>query len=72
MKLSYLHPSDFTLFAPVEQVSTNSFEQAAAQLTAIYAKQQVSVSIEGNQVVVRQADQAAVAPALDEALPASE
>lgn len=72
MQLSYRHASDFTLFAPVEQISTTSIEQAAAQLTAIYANQQVSVSIEGDQVVVRQADQVGAMPTMDEAAPASD
>ncbi len=71
-QLTYLHPSDFTLFTPVKQINTSSIEQAAAQLTAMYANQQVSVSIEGDQVVVRRADQVVVAPAMDEAAPASE
>lgn len=55
MSLSYLHPSDFTLHAPVEQVNTYSLEQAASLLTSIYAEQRVSVAVEGNQITVREA-----------------
>lgn len=71
-QLTYLHPSDFTLFAPVEQISTSSIEQATAQLTAMYANQQVSVSIKGDQIVVRRADQVVGAPTMDEATPTSD
>jgi hypothetical protein len=55
MSLSYLHSSDFTLHAPVEQVNTYSLEQAASQLTSIYAGQRVSVAVEGKQIIVREA-----------------
>lgn len=55
MSLSYLHTSDFTLHAPVEQVNTSSLEQAASQLTSIYAGQRVSVTVEGKQIIVREA-----------------
>lgn len=55
MSLSYLHSSDFTLHAPVEQVSTYSLEQAASLLTSIYAGQRVSVAVEGKQIIVREA-----------------
>ena len=63
MTLSYQHPSDFTLHAPVAQVHTNDLQQAAAQLTAIYAGQRVSITTSNNQIVVRPAEQATVAPA---------
>lgn len=63
MSLSYLHPSDFTLHAPVEQVNTYSLEQAASLLTSIYAQQGVSVTVGGNQIVVRQAGAAGISPA---------
>jgi hypothetical protein len=55
MSLSYLHSSDFTLHAPVEQVNTYSLEQAASLLTSIYAAQRVSVTVEGKQIIVREA-----------------
>lgn len=55
MSLSYLHSSDFTLHAPVEHVNTYSLEQAASQLTSIYAGQRVSIAVEGRQIIVREA-----------------
>ncbi len=62
MTLSYLHPSDFTLHAPVASVHTGSAQDAVSQLNAIYSAQHVGVAIEGNQIVVRYADPA-TAPA---------
>ena len=62
MRLSYLHSSDFTLHAPVAQVNTYYLEQAASLLTSIYASQRVSVAVEGNQIIVREAGPAAVGP----------
>lgn len=62
MSLSYLHASDFTLHAPVEQVSTYSLEQAASLLTSIYAQQRVSVAVEGRQIIVRDAGSTAAGP----------
>jgi hypothetical protein len=60
MTLSYLHPSDFTLHAPVASVHTSNVNDAMSQLNAIYSAQQVSVAAEGNQIVVRYAEPAAV------------
>jgi hypothetical protein len=60
MKLSYLHPSDFTLHAPVASIRTGNAQEAMSQLNAIYSAQQVSVAMEGNQIVVRYAEPAAV------------
>ena len=53
MTLSYLHPSDFTLYGPVAQIQTNDLQQAVSQLSAAYAAQQVSVTASNNQIVVR-------------------
>ncbi len=55
MTLSYLHPSDFTLHAPVAQVQSNDLQQAVALLSSIYADQRVSVTASNNQIVVRPA-----------------
>lgn len=63
MTLSYQHPSDFTLHAPVAQVHTNDLQQALALLTTFYTAQQVSITVSGNQIVVRPADRAVAAPA---------
>ena len=63
MTLSYLHPSDFTLYGPVAQIQTNDLQTAVSQLTAAYAGQQVSVTASDNQIVVRVAQAAEDAPA---------
>jgi hypothetical protein len=63
MSLSYLHPSDFTLYGPVAQIQTNDLQTAVSQLTAAYAGQQVSVTASDNQIVVRVAQAAEGAPA---------
>lgn len=61
MSLSYLHSSDFTLHAPVEQVSTYSLEQAASLLTSIYAQQRVEIVVDGAQIIVRDTGSATAA-----------
>lgn len=53
MTLDYQHTSDFTLHAPVADLRSTSLPQAAAQLTSIYAPQQVSVTSDGTRIVVR-------------------
>ncbi len=60
MTLSYLHPSDFSLYQPVAQIHTNDLQQAISQLTAAYAGQRVSVTASNNQIVVRAAQMAEV------------
>lgn len=69
MTLSYLHSSDFTLHSAVAQIHTNDLKEAVSQLTSAYAAQGVSVTTEGNQIVVRSAATAtaATAPADDKA-----
>jgi hypothetical protein len=59
MTLSYLHPSDFTLYTQVEQVRTTNLQDALAQLTAAYAAQGVSITQEQNQIVVKLAETSA-------------
>lgn len=56
MTLSYLHPSDFTLHEPVARIRTSSLQEAAAQLTAAYAEQRVTILIDNSQIVVRPAE----------------
>jgi hypothetical protein len=63
MTLSYLHPSDFTLYGPVAQIQTNDLQTAVSQLNAAYAGQQVSVTASDNQIVVRVAQAGEDAPA---------
>lgn len=53
MTLSYLHPTDFTLHAPVTQVRSSNLQEAVSLLTKIYAEQQVLVTASGNEIVVR-------------------
>jgi hypothetical protein len=65
MTLSYLHPSDFTLHAPVAQIQSNDLQQAVALLSSVYAEQRVSVTASNNQIVVRpaQTESSEAAPA---------
>ena len=53
MQLSYNLPSDYTLIAPVSNISTTSVQQAATELSAIYAAQGVSVSVSANKLLVQ-------------------
>ena len=54
--LIYLHPSDFTLYAPVAQIRTSNLQEALSLLTTIYANQRVSITADQNQIIVRVAD----------------
>ena len=63
MTLSYLHPSDYTLYGPVASIDSNDLQQAISQLNAAYSAQGVLVSASNNQIVVRVATVAA--PAAD-------
>jgi hypothetical protein len=69
MTLSYLHPSDFTLYGPVAQIQTNDLQTAVSQLTAAYAGQRVSVTASDNQIVVRVAQAGEDAPATTSVTP---
>lgn len=62
MSLSYLHPSDFTLHEPVAKIQTSNLQEAASQLSAIYAEQLVSITVIGNQIVVRASDSVQIKP----------
>jgi hypothetical protein len=53
MMLSYQHPSDFTLHSAVADIRTNDLQEAVSQLTTAFAQQGVSITTEGNQIVVR-------------------
>ncbi|TWT17295.1 hypothetical protein FQY83_17185 [Luteimonas marina] len=52
--LSYQHPDDFTLHAPVARIRTTSLEQAAAALSSAYASYGVNVAAERTRIVVSQ------------------
>jgi hypothetical protein len=66
MTLSYLHASDFTLHAAVADIRTNDLGQAVSQLSSAYGTQGVSVTTEGNQIVVRSAAPATATVTSDE------
>jgi hypothetical protein len=53
MELSYQHPSDYTLYTQVAKINTTSLSDAIAQLNAAYAAQQVTITQEQNQIVVK-------------------
>jgi type IV pilus biogenesis protein CpaD/CtpE len=59
LSLSYLHPNDYTLHAPVAHIRAHSIQTAAAELTSAYAAEGVRVSVEGSQIVVRPAQSGA-------------
>jgi hypothetical protein len=56
MTLSYLHPTDFTLYVPVAQIRTPDVAQAVSLLNVAYAAQRVSITVDGRQIVVRAAE----------------
>jgi hypothetical protein len=62
MTLSYLHPSDFTLHAPVAQVQSGNLQEAVSMLSAIYAEQRVSITATENQIVVRTSNSVQIEP----------
>nr|UKP15143.1 type IV secretion protein VirB7 [Lysobacter enzymogenes] len=53
LKLDYQHYSDFTLFQGVSQINTTSLPDAISQLNSAYSGHGVSISREGEQIVVR-------------------
>ena len=55
LKLSYQLGSDFTLFTPVAGIRTTEIQTAAAELSAVYASQGVSVTADSKQIVVQPA-----------------
>jgi len=59
MTLSYMHPNDYTLYAPVGNIRTNSSAEAVAALTAAYAAQNVHIAIDKTRIVVSVAGSAA-------------
>lgn len=52
LTLSYLHPNDYTLFAPVAEIRTYSLTEAAAALSSAYASHGVVVTVERSRIVV--------------------
>jgi hypothetical protein len=68
--LVYAHPSDFSLYRPVANLRTGNLAQAAAELTTLYARQHVVVTVDANTIRVRQADPA-VGPAPSPGVPSA-
>ncbi|WP_329743314.1 hypothetical protein [Dyella sp. A6] len=56
MSLSYRLPYDYTLYAPVSGIHTSRVHVAAAQLNAIYAPEDLRISIGERQIVVEPAN----------------
>ncbi len=63
MSLAYEHAYDYTLHQAAARVSTTDLQAAADQLTQAYAAQGLSVTVQGNRIVVRTAPVAAAAGA---------
>lgn len=61
--LLYQHPSDFALYGPVAAIRTNRLQDALAELNALYREQRIDVQLDGDAIVVRQRDTAAIAAA---------
>ncbi|MEN1972127.1 hypothetical protein WCE34_10070 [Luteimonas sp. MJ204] len=51
-ELDYRHPSDFTLYQPVQEIRARSLADAVAQLGAAFDGQGVVLRVEGSRVVV--------------------
>lgn len=63
MTLSYLYGSDFTLHQPVAGISSQSLQQAVADLNAAYAGQGIVIDADARQITVRAASAVVPAPA---------
>ena len=55
MQLSYQLPSDYTLYKRVTELHTTDIHSATAELSSIYAAQNVSVSSDERQILVQAA-----------------
>jgi len=55
--LSYRHPNDYTLYAPVSRIRTHRLDEALTALTAAYANQRVSITLEQQAIVVSESPQ---------------
>ena len=56
MQFSYQLQSDYTLYKSVAKIRTTDIYAATTELSSIYAAQGVSVSTDGREIAVRQAD----------------
>lgn len=57
-QLSYLLLSDFALYTPVSQLHTTDVQEAIAKLNTLYAQQDVLISADNRQILVRSASAA--------------
>ena len=62
-KLDYRLRSDFTLPKPVAEIRTTEARDAVSQLSAIYAKQGLSVTVDGIELIVDKVTAAPTPPA---------
>ena len=58
--LLYQHPSDFALYGPIATIRTSRLQDALGELNALYREQRVDIQLDGDAIVVRQRDAAAV------------
>lgn len=58
LKLSYRLDVDYTLHTPVARIRTSDLSAATSELTDLYAAQGVSISADGEQIVVQPACEA--------------
>lgn len=63
LKLSYQAPMDYTLHRPVAQLRERDVLDAVARLSAVYTAQGLAITVEGDQIVVRDAGVEAAASA---------
>lgn len=61
-ELDYRLASDFTLHVAVSRIASSDVEQAVLELTAAYARQHISISVDGGRFIVQGAD--AVGPTI--------
>ena len=71
MQLSYQLPSDYTLYKRVGELHTTDLQSATAELSSIYAAQNVSVSADERQILVQAAAASAPADAPSSPAPAA-
>lgn len=53
LSLSYLHPSDFTLYRDIAGIRTTSLAEAVVRLNAAYAAENISITVDERHIVVR-------------------
>lgn len=51
-ELTYAHPSDYTLYAPVARIHTADLTRAIAELSAAYADRGLEIAVEPKRILV--------------------